>query len=334
VTNEDHDEERDPLLVRPYLLSEGGDASPGEKSTQTWPAATTREVRSQHALEGADDETAVLILPAEQRPPRQDPRHGTRLVPRLSRRRLLVVIAACAAVLLGAAAAGLAALRPGGRPSVSAALPDAPIPALAGLVPPLTAASPTAAGASPSLSRSASRRATSTTAATGPAGQASRTPTKATSAPAGSATASSAAVTPGKTTAPPAALAPGTSTDNRTGTIRGQNGLCLDLNGAVAVDFNHIQVYDCNNTAAQSWTLATDGTLRVLGMCALIVGDDSVRVTGCDTRTTAQWRVSGQLLINAANNKCLTDPSSGATSGAAVKVTTCNGGANQRWSLP
>jgi hypothetical protein len=69
-------------------------------------------------------------------------------------------------------------------------------------------------------------------------------------------------------------------------------------------------------------------------MCALIVGDQSVDIITCDTRTTAQWRANGQLLLNAADNECLTDPSAGRQSGTAVKVATCNGGAGQRWSLP
>ncbi|MFI5890353.1 ricin-type beta-trefoil lectin domain protein [Actinoplanes sp. NPDC051513] len=306
--DEHHDEERDPLLVRPYLLGDTG-APDGDQSTQTWPSATTREVRSHRSLEGADDPTAILTLPEAGRAARN------------GRRRLLVVAAACVVVLLGATAAGVAALRSGGRPSVSAALPDAPVPALSGLVPPSPAAPPVAASSSssPSLRKPASRRATTTAAA-------------------GTAASSSAAApgtTPatGKTTTPPAALAPATP-QGRTGTIRGQNGLCLDLNGAVTADFNHVQVFGCNNTDAQRWTLATDGTLRVLGMCALVVGDDSVRITGCDGRTTARWRVSGQLLINAAGNECLTDPSSGTAAGTPVKVADCNGRANQRWSLP
>jgi hypothetical protein len=310
VTNDDYGEERDPLLVRPYLRDAG---TPGDdQSTQTWPSATTREVRSQRALEGADDPTAVLFLP-EAKPARRG-------------RRMLLVFVACAVVLVGAAAAGFATLRLDRRPGSSAALPDAPIPALSGLVPTSPAAPPAPVSAAPSTGKSASRHATTA-------------PPKATSANATSATNSPGAPAPndnnndGKTTSPPAGLLPAVPSD-RTGTIRGQNGLCLDLNGAVAVDFNHVQVFDCNDTAAQTWTLATDGTLRVLGKCALVVGDNTVRITTCDGRTTAQWRVSGQQLINGSNALCLTDPSSGTTAGTGVTVTTCTGRANQRWSFP
>jgi len=306
VTDEDHGEEQDPLLVRPYLQHDA-DAPAADRSTQTWPAATTREVRSHRAFEGAADPTVIIpIVPPE----------GTR---RRVPRRLLVVIATCAAVLLGVAAAGFAAMR-AARPAVTAAQPDAPIPALTGLVPDSPAASPTSASATPTHKPSAHR--SSAAAATGTTSTAKPSST---TAPAGSVN--------GKTSSPSAALAPKPPSD-RTGTIRGQNGLCLDLSGGVAVAFNHIQVADCDGTAAQTWTLATDGTLRVQGMCALIVGDDTVHIITCDTRTTAQWRADGQLLINAADNECLTDPSSGQQSGTAVKVATCSGSAGQRWSLP
>jgi ricin-type beta-trefoil lectin protein len=303
VTDEDHGEEQDPLLVRPYLHADA-DAPSADRSTQTWPAATTREVRSQRALEGADDPTAII--------PAVPPEATRRRFPR----RLIVVLAACAAVLLGATAAGLAAMH-AARPATTAAQPDAPIPALSGLVPASPAAPPAGASASPTH-RPARHRSSAATATS------ARTSTKP------SATASSGAVS-GKGAAPSAALQPATA---RTGTIRGQNGLCLDLNGGVAVAFNHIQVFTCNGTAAQTWTLDTDGTLRVQGMCAMIVGDDTVHIIACDGRTTAQWRADGQLLINASNGECLTDPSGGTQSGTAVKVATCNGSANQRWSIP
>lgn len=309
MTDDDHGEEQDPLLVRPFLLHDT-DAAADDQSTQTWPSATTREVRSQRALEGVNEPTAVLPVITSRRR-------------RRGRHRLLVLIAACAAVLLGAAAAGFAAMRSGGRPSVSAALPDAPIPTLSGLVPASRAARPSvAAPTAPTSHKPTPRRKSSG-------------PTAATSANARSpATGKSAASAGGRDGSSSAAMAPQPPAAPRTGTIRGQNGLCLDLNGGVTTDFNHVQVADCNGTSAQRWTLATDGTLRVLGKCALIVGDDTVHIITCDTRATAQWRASGQLLINSANSECLTDPSAGTRSGTAVKVATCSSSASQRWSLP
>ncbi|GAA0578227.1 hypothetical protein GCM10010172_73830 [Paractinoplanes ferrugineus] len=309
MTDGDHDEERDPLLVRPYLR---GDAhtGDGDASIQTWPAATTREVRSHRALEGVDDRTAVLLLPDK---PRR----------RVTQRRVLVLFLACALVLIGATAAAVTHLRAGGRPSASSTLPEAPIPALTGLVPSLRP-SPAPVTSSP-VPRKSERRSASASA--------SATSAKPSSAPASPGV--TATVEGGKSAiAPGNAVAPERPSVASTGAIRGQNGLCLDLDGGVAFEFNHVQVVKCNGSGAQRWTLATDGTLRVQGMCALIVGDGTVHITGCDGRQTAQWRVSGQLLINGSNGKCLTDPASGATNGTGVTVTECNGRANERWSLP
>jgi hypothetical protein len=313
VTDGDIDEERDPLLVRPYLRGDV-DAGDGDTSTQTWPSATTREVRSQRALEGAAAETAVLYLPDE-------PRRRFRVrIPKL-RHRILVLAAACALVLIGATAAAVAHLRTDGRPAASSTLPEAPIPALTGLVPSLR---PTAsAGASSPVPRKSNRR-SATAAATSPGTK------PATAKPSGSATAED-----GRTViAPGDAVAPEPPAVARTGAIRGQNGMCLDLNGGVAIEFNHVQVFECNGSGAQRWTLGTDGSLRVQGMCALIVGDGTVHITGCDGRTTAQWKISGQQLINAADSRCLTDPAGGTKEGTGVSVTTCDGRANERWSLP
>jgi hypothetical protein len=321
VTDDDYGEDRDPLLVRPFLLHDSGSAS--DESTQTWPSATTREVRSQRAFEGADDPTAIFELPAGGIAALRRARHAH---PR--RRRHLLLAVAGAVVLLGVAAVGFVAVRSDVRPLASAALPGEPLPAVTG--PPGTSAAAPAAS-TPSPARSATTEAGRASATTAPAG---RVPSAAavpslprTSAPA-----------PIGTTAPQPVPPPGNRLmpppTDRTGVIRGQNGLCLDLDGGIPVDGNQVQVFTCNSTAAQVWTLAADGTLRVSGKCALLVGDNTVHIVGCDGRTTAQWRASGQLLMSAAGGGCLTDPSGGRASGTAVTVTPCGGSAGQRWSLP
>ena len=333
MKDDEYGEDNDPLLVRPFLLHDEG--SVGDQSRQTWPSATTREVRSQRALEGADDPTAIIELPDDPATSAPRPRHARPTPPRPMRswptrhRRLLVLASAASVVLVGATAAGYAALRSDVRPLTSAAQPADPLPAVTG---PQTTGVPTPTGAAPTSGRPA----TSATA------NASTSP----SASAGTTTASGVASAPAATSAPAAidkptvapappeyGLAPEPASE-RVGTIRGQNNLCLDLNGGVPADDNHLQVYDCNGSSAQAWTLTADGTLRVSGKCALLVGDNTVRITTCDGRTTARWQISSQRLVNAANGGCLTDPSAGRTSGTGVTVASCNGSASQRWSLP
>jgi hypothetical protein len=51
-----------------------------------------------------------------------------------------------------------------------------------------------------------------------------------------------------------------------TGQITGYGGLCLDDRNGYVAEYNPVQVYTCNGTAAQRWTLVqeiADSTLRV-----------------------------------------------------------------------
>ena len=301
MTDNDFGEDRDPLLVRPFLLNDSG-ALGDDPSTQTWPAATTREVRSHHA--SADDDPTGPLPPA---------------VPRRNRRRLLVIGTVIVAVVLVAAAAGFAALRPGMRPSISTALPDSPLPMVTG---------PTTAGATPSAASTAATSHRAKPAAT-------TVPPSPTSTSAdGTGSGHSPATAGGQTTAASAASAQRAAPTASVGAIRGENGLCLDLLGGVAADDTPVLVAICTGGSTQRWTVATDGTLQVAGECALVVGDDTVHIVACDGRKTAQWRVSGSTLINAADSKCLTDPAKGTLPGTLVTVTRCTDAANQQWSLP
>jgi hypothetical protein len=121
----------------------------------------------------------------------------------------------------------------------------------------------------------------------------------------------------------------------RVGTIAADSNLCLDVNGGVPADNNHVQVFDCNGTSAQRWTMSPDGTLQVVGKCAQVTGDATVHIIGCDSRDEAQWRAGPEdSLVNLATNECLTDPASGDRSGVVVTVDTCTGSDNQQWDLP
>jgi len=118
----------------------------------------------------------------------------------------------------------------------------------------------------------------------------------------------------------------------RVGTITADNGLCLDLNGGVPVDDNHVQVYACNDTPAQRWTLAPDGTLQVVGKCAEVTDENTVHIAGCDSGDDAQWRAGpDDTLVNVATDACLTGADKPST---AVTVKECTAGDGQEWTIP
>nr|WP_296065925.1 ricin-type beta-trefoil lectin domain protein [uncultured Actinoplanes sp.] len=320
MKDDDFDRDRDPLLVRPYLLHDVGAAeTPDEQSTQTWPAAAASDVPAESVPDSAQDSPAVTP-PA----PPETERRGVR-------RRLLVLVSIAVVVLVGAGAAAFAALRDDIAPPVSA-MPAEPLPAVTG---------PRPTSARPPASAETQKTATSDQTATTAGGRKTSAATGSPSAPAlptkiGPAVSASASTGSSQTSAPPSTpgsqegIAPAT----RTGAIRGQNGVCLDLDDGDPSDDNDIQVFTCNGTAAQTFTLAADGTLRVAGKCALTVGDFSVHIVACDGRTTAKWRTSGQQVINMSNNGCLTDPLGGRRPGTRVLVVPCAGSARQHWSLP
>ncbi|GAA2699756.1 RICIN domain-containing protein [Actinoplanes palleronii] len=308
MNGEDFGSDRDPLLVRPFVVQDD-ETEEQASSDATWPGTAAE-----------DSPTQVLPIFTG----------GTDVAARSARRgRRPLLLAGAAAVVIVLGAAGYTAMRPDFQPALSADLPDHSLPAVTG--PAVVSPSPSVeagddgrgadSGTGSESGQDADKPATSKP-TTVPASAKASVPV---SAP------TSAAVTTAPTT--PAALAPSPLMAG-TGTLVSGNGLCLDVPGAIPSDDNNIQVFDCNQSVAQVWTLADDGTLRVMGRCALLVGDDTVRLTTCDGRTTAQWRATGaRELVNAAGSSCLTDPSGGGRPGTRVLVVKCTGQSNQQWSL-
>jgi Ricin-type beta-trefoil lectin domain/Glycosyl hydrolases family 16 len=126
-----------------------------------------------------------------------------------------------------------------------------------------------------------------------------------------------------------------------TGQIVGYGGLCVDVRGANSANFTPVQVYTCNGTNAQQWTVVQAGsTLHALGKCMDINGGGTADGTTVDlyscNNTAAQVFIpqSNGSLYNPQSNKCLDDPNSSTTPGTQLQIWDCNGGANQKWSLP
>lgn len=156
------------------------------------------------------------------------------------------------------------------------------------------------------------------------------------------------AVTPGSTATVSVTTGSGTSNTRTvaigsagppTGQVTGYQGLCLDDRGASTANFNPIQVYTCNGTNAQQWTVATNGSLQALGMCMDVNGGNTANGTVVDlytcNNTGAQvWapQPNGEL-VNPQSGKCLDDNSLGG-SGTQLVIFDCNGGPSQNWQLP
>jgi hypothetical protein len=125
-----------------------------------------------------------------------------------------------------------------------------------------------------------------------------------------------------------------------TGPITGYQGLCADVRGANPANSTPVQVYTCNGTSAQQWTVVAAGnTLHALGKCLDIVGGGTANGTKVDlyscNSTGAQVFTpqSNGSLLNPQSGKCLDDTGSGG-SGTQLQIWACTGGANQKWTLP
>ena len=126
-----------------------------------------------------------------------------------------------------------------------------------------------------------------------------------------------------------------------TGQVVGYGGLCMDVRGANSADFTPVQVYTCNGTPAQQWTVVQAGsTLHALGKCLDINGGGTADGTTVDlytcNNTAAQVFIpqSNGSLYNPQSNKCLDDTGWSTTPGTQVQIWDCTGNANQQWSLP
>jgi hypothetical protein len=126
-----------------------------------------------------------------------------------------------------------------------------------------------------------------------------------------------------------------------TGPITGYAGLCVDVRGANPANFTPVQVYTCNGTNAQQWTVVEAGsTLQALGKCMDIDAGGTADGTTVDlyqcNGTGAQVFIpqSNGSLYNPQSGKCLDDTNWSTTPGTQLQIWDCTGNANQKWNLP
>jgi hypothetical protein len=118
------------------------------------------------------------------------------------------------------------------------------------------------------------------------------------------------------------------------------SGKCLDISNGGTADGTKVQLWTCNGSAAQQWTVGGDGTLRALGKCL------DVKTSGTANGTLTQlWTCNGTgaqvwspgsngSLVNPQSGRCLDVSANGTADGTQIHIWDCVGAANQRWTLP
>ncbi|MEU7423129.1 lectin [Streptomyces sp. NPDC040750] len=125
-----------------------------------------------------------------------------------------------------------------------------------------------------------------------------------------------------------------------TGTITGLAGKCLDVAAAGTADGTAVQLYDCNGTGAQQWTVGSDGTIRALGKCLDVTGNSTAdgakaQLWTCTGGANQQWTVTAAHdIVNPQANKCLDVTDNNSANGTRIQIWSCGGGANQKWTAP
>lgn len=118
------------------------------------------------------------------------------------------------------------------------------------------------------------------------------------------------------------------------------SSLCVDDANSATADHTAIQLWTCNGTYAQDWTVASDGTLRTLGKCLDVTNSGTtngtlVQLYACNGSGAQKWTAgSDGSLKNANSGLCLDDPNSATAEGTRLQIYTCNGSAAQKWTLP
>ncbi|MEV0090927.1 family 16 glycosylhydrolase [Streptomyces sp. NPDC050738] len=123
------------------------------------------------------------------------------------------------------------------------------------------------------------------------------------------------------------------------GTITGIGGKCVDVAAGSAANGTAVQLYDCNGTTAQKWSVGSDGTIRALGKCLDVASGGTadgslVQLYDCNGTAAQKWTVTGAKdIVNPQANKCLDAKGNTSANGTRLQIWTCGGSANQKWTV-
>ncbi|WP_250008566.1 ricin-type beta-trefoil lectin domain protein [Actinoplanes sp. M2I2] len=312
----DDEKREDPVLVRPYVRAVAEAERAPDEEPETWPETAPLPV----------EEDDTLAHPAVEDQPPPAPKK-----PRLTLHPLARAGIFAGGVLVALGVVGYLIFGPAADPELpqpGVALPaapgQAPLDQIRSAAPSGTTSASGSASVSPSASVSVPASAGASLQPLVPVAPSGSVPVAPGPAPTATPTATSAVPTTDPTLAPPAS--------DRTGKITAASGRCLARGGLLGGNGAPVQVNSCLSVSAQTFTLATDGTLKVGSKCARSTGDGTVRIGACGDDDAGQWRSGpGGTLVNSSGGGCLTDPG---RVGGTTTVTSCSGDSAQNWSLP
>jgi predicted alpha-1,2-mannosidase len=117
-------------------------------------------------------------------------------------------------------------------------------------------------------------------------------------------------------------------------------GNCVDVANASNSNGTAVQLYSCNGTNAQTWTVVPDGTLQALTKCLDVTQGGTangtrVQLYVCNGTASQTWQstADGQL-VNPQSGRCLTDPGDSTSAKTRLEIDDCRHAPGQLWGLP
>jgi hypothetical protein len=127
------------------------------------------------------------------------------------------------------------------------------------------------------------------------------------------------------------------------------SGKCLSVTGGSTTVGAAADIYTCNGSASENWTLHSNGTSGTGGTSGTIVGGASgdclqgassasglkagVVIEPCNGASDQVWTVTPSgTLVGGASGLCLSVTGSGTSDGSTADTYTCNGSASENWS--
>lgn len=124
------------------------------------------------------------------------------------------------------------------------------------------------------------------------------------------------------------------------GRITGLGGKCVDVAAASSANGTAVQLYDCNGSTAQTWTVGnSDNSIQALGKCldvaaASTANGAKVQLYDCNGTNAQKWTSSNGTLVNTGSGKCLDATGNSSANATPLQIWSCTAAANQKWALP
>ena len=135
-------------------------------------------------------------------------------------------------------------------------------------------------------------------------------------------------------------LSGGTGGSPTTTFIGDLSGKCLSVTGASTADGATGELWTCNASPSENWTVNANGTIvgAPSGKCLEVAGSSTanyadVDIASCDGAANQQWTVnSGGTVVGTQSGKCLSITGAAVANGAVAEIYTCNGSVSENWA--